>query len=388
PAINIDGLIAHIKQWTPATEATTPTAEDFGITDENTQNSSLLPNLATQTIQLKNILISYADQSSAMDTRFDIKNLSANIDEIDLNKEVVRLRELMLDGSDSYVLLGKTTKQLQNNNDTSCVNWVVSAERLSIDKTNFWFKDDNQPRMKGFDYFNIKITDLGGALDDLYYSSDSISGSLANLTAKDHSGFYLKQLKGDFEYTNTGAEIKNLLAQTPRTTIRDYIKISYPSLDVLSDNLQSLQINANIRKTQIDMTDIRFFVPDLDTMEVMKPLLTKSFYIDSRISGKLNDLHIPLLVFKSIYNTEISASSHIKGLPDVDRMNIDLDVKKLNTSKRDLDQLIAKSLLPKDFQFPNVMALSGTLSGGMSGFDANMSLHTDKGNATVNGNLN
>jgi len=388
PAINIDGLIAHIKQWTPATEATTPTAEDFGITDENTQNSSLLPNLATQTIQLKNILISYADQSSAMDTRFDIKNLSANIDEIDLNKEVVRLRELMLDGSDSYVLLGKTTKQLQNNNDTSSVNWVVSAERLSIDKTNFWFKDDNQPRMKGFDYFNIKITDLGGALDDLYYSSDSISGSLANLTAKDHSGFYLKQLKGDFEYTNTGAEIKNLLAQTPRTTIRDYIKISYPSLDVLSDNLQSLQINANIRKTQIDMTDIRFFVPDLDTMEVMKPLLTKSFYIDSRISGKLNDLHIPHLEFKTLDNTEISASAHIKGLPDVDRMNIDLDVKKLNTSKRDLDQLIAKSLLPKDFQFPNVMALSGTLSGGMSGFDANMSLHTDKGNATVNGNLN
>jgi hypothetical protein len=61
---------------------------------------------------------------------------------------------------------------------------VVSAEKLSIDKTNFSFKDDNQPRMEGFDYFNIKITDLAGVLDDLYYSSDSISGSLKNLTAK------------------------------------------------------------------------------------------------------------------------------------------------------------------------------------------------------------
>src|SRR5690606_23889471 len=252
-----------------------------------------------------------------MDTRFDIKNLSAYIDEIDLNKDVVRLRERMLDGSDSYVLLGKTSNQPQKNSDTSSVNCVAYAERLSINKTNFWFKDDNQPRMQGFDYFNIKITDLAGTLDDLYYSSDSISGSLGNLTAKDHSGFFLKQLKGDFVYSNTGAEIKNLLVQTPQTTIRDHIKISYPSLDAVSKNLQALQIDANINKTQIDMRDIRFFVPDLQDIEAMRPLLTKKFYIDGRVSGRVNDLHIPKLEFKTLNNTHIIASADIKGLPDV-----------------------------------------------------------------------
>lgn len=107
PVIRITGLNADIKQWAPATTATTPTAEDFGITDQSVENSSLLPNLATKSIILKDILVRYADSSSAMNTKFDIKNLSANVAEIDLNKEIVRLNEIMLKGSDSYVFFGK-----------------------------------------------------------------------------------------------------------------------------------------------------------------------------------------------------------------------------------------------------------------------------------------
>lgn len=388
PNIRLDGLKAYVKQWAPPTESTTPTAEDFGVTDQSVQNTSLLPNLATNTLQLKNIFVKYEDSSSAMDTQFDIKNLSANVHEIDLNKEIVRLKELILDDSDSYVVFGKSIPKPTNNSDSSSMNWVVSTEKLSIDKTNFWYKDDNQPRMKGFDYFNIRISDLAGTLDDLYYSSDSLSGSLRGLTAKDHSGFHLKQLKGDFVYTNTGAEIKNLLAQTPQTTIRDYIKISYPSLDDMSNNPNLLQIDARIDKTQIDMRDIHFFAPELQDMEVMQPIMTKRFYIDGRVTGRLNNLHIPNLEFKTLDNTHIIASADIKGLPDVDKLDVDLHVKKFTTSKNDLDQLVAKSLLPADVQFPNAISLSGTLSGGMSGFDANMSLLTDKGNATVNGYLN
>jgi hypothetical protein len=389
PNIRIDGLRAYVKQWAPSTESDAPTAEDFGVTDAEAQTTSLLPDLSTRNIELKNIFVKYEDSSSAMDTQFDIQNLSAGVDEIDLNKEVVRLQELLLNGSESYVILGKSTPKTTDGTDTTStpVNWVVSAEKLSIDKTNFSFKDDNQPRMEGFDYFNIKITDLAGVLDDLYYSSDSISGSLKNLTAKDHSGFQLKQLKADFVYSDTGAELKNLLAETPYTTIQDYIKVSYPSLDVVADNPNLLTVNARISKTQIDMRDIHFFAPDLQKMDVMQPLMTKRFYIDGLVTGRMNDLHIPKLEFKTLDNTHIIASADIKGLPDTDKLDIELELKKFTTSKKDLDQLVAKSMLPTDIQFPNAISLSGTLSGGMRGFNTNMSLLTDKGNATVNGYL-
>lgn len=390
PNIRIDGLQARINQWAPTTDADAPTAEDFGITDRAAQPTSLMPKLATKNIRLKDIHIKYEDSVGAMDTQFAIQRLSASVEEIDLNKEVVRLKELLLDGSDSYVVFGKSATNVEEDQDTTTtpVNWVVSAERLSIDKTNLWYKDDNQSRMQGFDYFNIKIRDLAGELKDLYYASDSISGSLENLTAKDHSGFELKQLQADFVYTDTGAELRNLLAQTPNTTIRDYIKISYPSVEAISQNPNLMKIDARIVKTQIDMRDINFFAPDLQEMEVMRPLMTKRFYIDGRVTGRMNDLHIPNLEFKTLENTHIIASADIKGLPDTDKLNVNLQVKKFTTSQRDLDQLVAKSMLPTDIQFPNALSLSGTFAGGMRGFEANMSLLTDKGNATVNGYLN
>ncbi len=391
PKIKIDGLTALVKQWAPLTDTTAISPEDFGITDATANTTSLLPNLATETIDLSNILIQYQDASSNMDTKFDIKNLVANIDEIDLNKEVVRIKDLMLKESDSQIILGKNnTKPKETTDSSASINWKVSVENLVVDKTNFAFKDDNQPRIRGFDYFNIHINDLATSLENLYYSSDSISGSLENLTAKDHSGFFIKQLKADFEYTNQGAIIKNLLAETPYTSIKDYIRISYPSLDAIANNPNLMLIDANIRKTTIDMRDIRYFVPDLDQMDVMKPLMTKKFFIDGRVAGKINDLSIPHLEFKTLANTQLVASAHIKGLPDMDKLNIDLILKKLTTSRNDLDQLIAKSLLPKDMeiQFPNRISLAGTLKGSMKGFDANMSLMTEKGNASINGYLN
>src|SRR5690606_25733083 len=386
PDVKIDGLTAVIKQWQPVSDNEIPDADDFGIstTPTDAQSASLLPDIEILNIDLSNIFVQYQDASSAMDTKFDIKKLTANINELDLNKEIVHLKEIALDESDSYVILGKTTPKKESNApDTSSVNWIVSADRLLINKTNFWFKDDNQPRMKGFDYFNIKITDLLGDIEALYYSSDSISGSLKSLVAKDHSGFELKNLQADFVYTSTGAEIKNLLAQTKNTTIRDYIKVSYPSLDALSTHPESMLIDANIRQSTIDMRDIRYFVPDLDTMEVMKPLLTQSFFIDGKVKGRMDDLHIPHLEFKTLDKTHIIANASITGLPNADKMDIDLTLKKLTTGRKDIERLVAKSMLPDSIQLPNAISLSGTFNGGMSGFGANLSLITDKGNATA-----
>src|SRR5690606_18148786 len=170
----------------------------------------------------------------------------------------------------------------------------------AINKTAVSFKDDNQPRMQGFDYFNIGISDFEAELNDLYYSSDSISGSLKNLSMADHSGFSVKTLQADFAYSNTGVEIQNLLAQTPKTTIRDYVKLSYPSLDALTDNPEQVLVEANIRRSTLDMSDIRYFVPDLDSMEVMKPLLTRSLYINGSVRGRMNNLTRPNIEFKTL----------------------------------------------------------------------------------------
>jgi len=428
PKINIDGLNATVKQWKPAVEGAGPSVEDFGITDKTAQTTSLLPDVGIQVADLNNILVRYEDQSSALKSQFILKRFHADINKIDLNKQVVDIQKLDLDGSDNNVLLGKiqqaaakvtktnavtaqadaattnaknkeaktekSNPQAEKNDiaktDTSSatkMNWVVSAKDIIINNTSIRFKDDNQPRIKGFDYFNIHMPGLKTRLTDLYYSADSMSGSLKELVAADHSGFVIKQLKADFNYTNTGAEIKNLYAETPRTLIRDYVKLSYPSLDIIAKRPELITVNANITKSHIDMRDIRFLAPFLDTMQVMKPLLDKKFYIDTRVTGRVDDLYIPNIDFRTLSNTRLIASLHLKGLPDMNKLSVDLNLKKLTTGRSDIEKLVSKSMLPQSIELPNTIGLSGTFKGGMTAFKTNLALVTEKGTAKVDGTV-
>ncbi len=393
--INLDGVQANVRQWAVADSTDAPDASDFGIETADTSASAAMPALAINTINLTNIHIKYDDEASGMDTKFDLRKLIANIDEMDLNKEVVRIKDVTLEESDSYVLFGKTdqpTPSAAASQDTSAteaqpMNWVVSLGKLNVEKTNFWFKDENQPRTKGLDFFNMRLSNLETDLQDLYYSSDSISGSLKNLSVKDHSGFFLKQVKADFAYHTTGAMIENLYVETSKSLIRDYVKVSYPSLDALSNDLSQVQIEANIKKSHIDMSDLRYLAPDLEQEESMKPLLAQKFYIDGRVHGHVDDLYIPNFEFKTLDNTHMLAKAHIKGLPDVEKLYIDLDLRKFTTGRRDIERLVAKSMLPDSIQLPNSISLTGKFKGGMTAFATNMDLITEQGNASVNGNM-
>ncbi|WP_293882219.1 translocation/assembly module TamB domain-containing protein [Sphingobacterium sp. UBA1498] len=391
PKVKIDGLSATIKQWRPMVDGSAPSVEDFGITDETAQTTTLLPDVGIQIADLTNILVRYEDQSSLLNTKFYVKNLHADINKIDLNKEVVDIQTISLDGSDNSVLFGKVLKKANSiakpTVDTTKVNWIVSAKDIQINNTSLAYRDDNQARMKGFDYFNIKIPGMKTSLSDLYYSADSISGSLNELVASDRSGFVIKQLKGDFKYTNTGAEIKNLYAETPRTLLRDYVKVTYPSLDIVAKKPELLYVNANIKKSQVDMRDIYYFAPFLDTMQVMKPLMDKKFAIDGRVVGKVNDLNIPAIDFQTLSNTRVIASLRLRGLPEVDKMSLDLNLKKLTTGRSDIEKLISKNILPSGIELPNTIGLTGTFKGGMKAFNTNLSLVTEKGTAKFNGKV-
>src|SRR5690606_31878133 len=186
-----------------------------------------------------------------------------------------------------------------------------------------------------------------------------------------------------FSYTGQGAELRDLYAETPHTLIRDYIKVSYPSLETAMEQLGTIQLAADIKESHLGMEDVLFFVPDLDTMEVMQPLWAHTFYINTEINGQLNDLRIPSLELQALDKTRVVADAHIRGLPDVDQLDADLNLQELVTGKVDLDRLIAASLLPDSINFPADIRLAGTFNGGLNGFLTDMTLQTSMGNAAL-----
>src|SRR5690606_24491770 len=94
-------------QWGVAQTNDVPGAEDFGVPTPDLQADIGLPDLDIQILDLNDIFIAYRDESSQMDTKFDVSQLSAQIDKLDLNEENIHVKELKLGPSDSEIFFGK-----------------------------------------------------------------------------------------------------------------------------------------------------------------------------------------------------------------------------------------------------------------------------------------
>src|SRR5690606_3771245 len=247
-----------------------------------------------------------------------------------------------------------TSNETPDSSNSADINWKVKIADLQLNKNHISYYDANQPKLKkGMDYGHLDFTDLDVELDNFFFSIDSISGQLERLNFTDRSGLAVNRLETDFSYTNQGATLEKLYLETPNTLIKNYARVHYASLETITDNIGAIQLEANIEKSKLGMKDVLLLVPDLDTMEVMKPLLTQTFFIHGKINGRVDNLTIPNIEFSTLDQTHLHASAHLKGLPDIDRFYMDLQLKNFTSGKRDMERLIAKSMLPDSIDLPN-----------------------------------
>ncbi|SEN10159.1 Family of unknown function [bacterium A37T11] len=376
PKININGFKGNVNQWAVAVAAKTATPD-----------TSALPDIGLKDINLQHIDFGYVNESLALNTHFKVTKLVGEVNKFDLNGELVDIKSVELAGSDSRVAFGQIIKSDTSKSSGEPVNWKVKAGTIQVSGTDFVYEDANQPILKkGVDYFHMGINLKNARMESLYYSADSICGSLKNLSAKEKSGFVLNRLESDFIYTNHGAILNRLYAETPHTLIRNYMKVNYPSIDRIIEHPEDIVINATIKESKLGMQDVFMLVPSLDTMKVMQPLLTRTFAIDGIINGRVDDLDIPKLTVSTGVNTFLNARAHIKGLPDtnVNHLFMDLNLAEFRTGKRDIDSLVAKSLMPDSIEIPAQVALKGTFNGGINQFKTNMHLLSSMGAADVN----
>ncbi len=397
PKIELDGLSGSVKQWVPPTaEPSAPTKEDAGLPPS--PGTSRLPELHMRTISLKNIDIAYVDQSGGMDTRFDLGSLLVELEALDLNNQLVALDLLELGPSSSHVIFTKTNPGATKNQtslpsdesgdspDQSSGGWNVSANNIRIEDSDFTFRDDNQRRTpQSFDFTNIGIRDFSGELSDFIFNQDTIQGNLEHLQARDHSGFVLRQLRTKFIYTDRGAILDDLIAETDHTLLRDFIQVSYEDLSQLADKIGDLEIDARLQNSHLGMRDVRYFLPDLDTMEIMRQLWPQTIHIDTRIEGPVKDLNIAHLSIQTRDQTRLQASAHIRGLPNMESLWVDLDLDEFRTGQEDINALLPASMLPDSLDLPADISLTGNFTGGFNGFQTQMQLLTSDGEAHVNG---
>ena len=387
PKINADGFVAAIKQWEVATLSDIPSTAALGI--EEIANEEAPIDLKIGKLILKNIDIQYDDEIAELKAKVLFNSLDLEFNDLNLPEEVIDIRNVALDGTQAAISFGKSQLKTDVDVDTdssSSMNWKVMANTIHLKNSQVQFDDDNFPKLvKGMDYSHLDLKNLNLKMEELYFSMDSISGDINSFTLNEKSGFVVKKLKTEFSYTDKGASLKNLLLETTNSIIRDQITVSYPSISEIIDHPENIVLNASIKNSKLGMRDVILLVPDLDTMQVMQPLLTNTFLIDGKINGRVDRLHIPNFRVSTLNHTRLNISGNIHGLPNPENVTLNLNIKELVSTRNDLNRLIDKSLLPDSISLPENISLTGRFKGGMNGFDTDMSLKSSIGDATVDG---
>lgn len=389
PKLNINGVTTVVKQWAVASAKDIPSAAALGV--ENVVDMEQQTDVRIGSLDLKNFNVQYEDAMAEMKAKVIFNTLQLDFNELNLPKESIDIRKFVLEGTEASVTFDKASKgkpDTSKSTSSTPLKWVVKANEISLKQNHIAYDDNNSPLLKnGVDYSHLDLSNIGLNIQKFYFAIDSISGDINTLTFKDKSGLEIKKFQSLFSYTEKGASLNNLYLETPNSIIRDHIKATYPNIESLADHPENIAIDASFKKSKLGMKDVFLLVPDLDTMQVMQPLLSSIFMIDGTMKGRVDNLNIPSLKITTLENTRLIASGSIKGLPNVERMVLNLNLSDFTSTRNDLNHLIDKSLLPDSIELPENIHLNGTFVGGMTNFNTDMHLKSSIGDADVDGSF-
>jgi len=350
--------------------------------------------LGLQNVTFKNIRFDYKNDVSVMSAKLALGELSGKVKSIDLAKLDVQLESVKLHNTDAAIVLGKSeqtriVKEEINKEVAAQANnpWKVAIGNIDFENNNIAFDDNNKsPIATGMDYAHLDIKKLKLQGNNLLVTPTSYTGNITSGGFSEQSGFNLRQLKTEFMYSDSGAVLKNLFVQTDNTLIRDYIAVSYPSLDAVVKDMGRLYLDASFKNSELAVKDILVFAPQLQAN--LKGNESAVIRINATVKGYLNNLTIPGFQVSGIGNTVLSMSGTIKGLPDATKAIYDFNIANFQTTKTDLNRFLPAGTIPENIRIPDRMQISGSFKGLATNFTTNLLVQTNKGNARLAGYLN
>jgi hypothetical protein len=351
--------------------------------DSSQKEQGKLPLIEVQNFVFNNVKINYDDQISTTKAVANVNDLGLVNLKVDLTNSKYSVDDAHLNKSNIlFAFKPAPSNDLKKVKDTvvpekSSLGLII--KNISLADNNVQFDNlSTKPAKKGMDFNHLKINQLNLGASDVTYSAAGIKANVKNGSLKEKSGFVLDQLRGDAVYNDKQIKLSNFILKTPNTSIENATELNFTSMEDLTKHPERVKLNLAFKNTTIGLKDAGFFsdaVPANYRNEKIK--------LTADVNGYLNNLNIPKLQISGLKNTQIDISGKAKGLPDVKKTYLDLNIKKLHVTKGDILVVVPKKSLPPTIELPNVVDAKGTFKGSMTDFNTNMNIQTDMGGAIL-----
>jgi hypothetical protein len=344
--------------------------------------------LAFTELDAKNITWKITEETAGLINTVKLGRLNAKGKQLYLSGEKVHLKSVDLFNTDATVtfLKKKTPKKIEKSSTSN--NWKILVDKVVFDRNNIQYQDLNAPKKsRGMDYNNLKISNLKLNSDRFYYSENQISGWIYSSSFKEKSGFELQNLQTDFAYTNRQTFLKKFLFKTPQSILRDELVLTYASFNELSNNIGKVRVKTSLKNSQLAFKDILLLAPDLAETPPFKGNEKELLKFNGSVSGSVDNLKIVQTTVSGFDQAKLNIEGQITGLPNVNKMALNLTVKELAITKNDLLKIAPKGSIPNSIELPQKVSVVGKINGKLNDLTVNTKLNSDLGGASFNGKL-
>jgi hypothetical protein len=327
-----------------------------------------------KSIVLEDLLVLDLQKDTLLSTpqfMVDINQLSIdkkiiNINTVQINNGQFFLKDFKdkssnLDFIIDYFDSGKPTVKKKKSKPFDVTLGRLILNKFAFRYINYNAKDISQGKSVNFD--NVDVKQMSGIFEGLDMKNHLVKTNIKNLTFKERSGFYLKNLTAQTTIDSNAIELKHLLLETNQSRLTDYYQMRFKSYRDFNHYIDNVRMKAIFKDSHITSRDVAFFAPELETMKL-------DLDVDGQITGLVNNLKAKKLSIRTGKATHIKGDFIIKGLPKWKETFMDLNIEMAGTNKTDLDEVLGGITNSKKKIVPSIVNKFGNINfnGSFTGF--------------------
>ena len=244
----------------------------------------------------------------------------------------------------------------------------VSFDKITVKNFDFRYKNflekDTVSRQVNFNDLRLRKLNIG--VVGLDVKNHILKAQINKLSFIEKSGFVLDELTAETLIDTNTIVLKKFFLRTPKSRWRDYLSMQFKDFGSFDDFNNKVELNGNFEDSKIMSSDVAFFTSSLSKMDM-------SIEIDGKIKGRINNLEAKELQLKVGRATYVKGDFAVKGLPNLNKVYLDLKFDQLATNKTDLDYIVFKTTGNKKSQIPIIVKKFGNVNfrGNFKGFTNN-----------------
>lgn len=348
-------------------------------------------------IDLRQFKWTFTDETSGLNNGLTLGRFEGRVNKVYLGTQQVDVEKILLENLNLYAEFAKKEKEKTDKKATTekaattepeTPGWNVKVADIQLSNNNLRYDDFNAaPVAKGLDYAHLNVRNLNLDLKEFIFSPENIAGSLKSGSFTEKSGFGIEQLRTNFAYGSQQTYLRNLFLKTGGTLLRDELELRYENLDQLANDIAKVRIRLKLTNSQVAFSDILLLAPDLAKTPPFSKDPRGSLKGSGLITGSVDNMLISKANFSTLDGTVLNADGKIQGLPDTDKLYVDLSINELSSTKSDLMKVLPDSTVPATIELPESIKISGKIKGSMADLTTTTTINTSFGTGTFSGTL-